>query len=245
MSVVKPAYGTLVNPALAISANLTAYWALNENTGLVAHDCAGGANDGAFYKTGAESYATWITGTYGPAVLFTTDPHQAIKVPAIAGLVAPLSYMIAFKPTTVLPGTENGYFDCAAASNQVSNMRTRNNNVYYFYAAGLGYPNTTFLAAGTPYVVIGVDDNVDGGTVYINGVKTTGTIGAGVQGAISIGNLIYSTSPADAEIDAIAIWGGRVLSGADAAVLYANPFAPLLYPAPAGPVTAQLNRRRR
>src|SRR5271157_1889857 len=91
MSVIKPVYGKLVNPALAISKSLLGYWLLNEGSLLVAHDSSGNGRDAAIQGTVKPS---WTTGSYGSALSFTALSDQVVQVPTMASLVLPVSILV-------------------------------------------------------------------------------------------------------------------------------------------------------
>ena len=89
MSIVKPAYGILVNPSLAISSGLVGAWLFNDGSGTTAHDSSGTGAHGTL--TGA-SAPTWQTGAYGgTALLFPGAPNVGyVAIPPIAALFSPL-----------------------------------------------------------------------------------------------------------------------------------------------------------
>ena len=233
MSIVKPAYGILVNPSLAISSGLVGAWLFNDGSGTTAHDSSGTGAHGTL--TGA-SAPTWQTGAYGgTALLFPGAPNVGyVAIPPIAALFSPLvtqSVVIGVKSNGG-NGNNGRLIDLQsvgdASGQNVNNIRWTDNVSLLAFDANGKYITSSVAPAPNVQSVVATTKNNTAGVLYLNSTATAGTINDGNNANhITVGDRGSRTGSHTfgGYIEFVYLYN-RVLSPTEIAQLNAAPFAP-------------------
>jgi len=233
----KPPYPTL-RPDQRLSAGLSAYWAFAEGSGPRVRDLVGRADGNV------QGSATWKAGSFGHA-LALDGSTQWIDVPSAPGLrlrgdmtasawINPASTGTAIIMEKGDDASQNvtygwgfnsgmlswiqdntftapsGYAVQANAWQHVLITRSVASSTITYYVNGVGQGSFAYIPASTPVV-----DNAE-------------SLGIGGRGG-GISGLRYA-----GRLDAVSLWS-RALSAAEAAQVYADPFAPVRPRSPVPP----------
>ena len=220
---VKPPLGV---PIYEHDPSLLRLWLMNEGTGDTVYDLSGNSTTGTF-----AGGASWSSGAYGPAVLFSGDGYIATSLPNMQnanGHTWVMEVTWPYEANKVL-------IDAQDVDDEQLMFIFQNNDLFQIqsYRGAVAYRSSFAKLDGNRHHLVAVMEEGVFGTpprLYLDGVRqdTSGSPQSyGVNGNANdmrLGGRLIANYEATAKVEYLYIYN-RALSASEIASLYAYPFA--------------------